>query len=395
MTKAVRVLSISTLFPNAAKPGFGLFVARQAQALARRGDVEMVVISPQALAPPPLDRILGGQEVCALPASARDWGVEVHYPRYRYLPRLSTRWNPALIARAVLPLARRLHAETPFDVVDAQFFYPDGPAAARVARALGLPLSIKARGSDIILWGQRPYALRQLLTAADAAAGLLSVSAALRRDMIAFGMDGDKIALHYTGLDHALFRPLPRAEARAACADLVPADGQLLVTVGNLIEAKGQHLVIAAMADLPGARLVVAGYGPRDAALRALASQLGLSDRVYFAGGMKPDRLAVLMAAADAMVLVSEREGLANAWVEALACGTPLVISDVGGAREVVTSASAGRIVERSSAAVVAGVRDLLANRPSQAEAAAHAERFSWDENAAQLAAYYARIAGT
>jgi teichuronic acid biosynthesis glycosyltransferase TuaC len=110
---------------------------------------------------------------------------------------------------------------------------------------------------------------------------------------------------------------------------------------------------------------------------------------------MKPDRLAVLLAAADAMVLVSEREGLANAWVEALACGTPLVISDVGGAREVVTSASAGRIVERSSAAVVAGVRDLLANRPSQAEAAAHAERFSWDENAAQLAAYYARIAGT
>ena len=390
----MRVLSISTLFPNAARPGFGLFVARQAQALARRGDVEMVVISPQALAPPPLDRILGSQEVRALPASARDWGVEVHYPRYRYLPRLSTRWNPALIARAVLPLARQLHAETPFDVVDAQFFYPDGPAAARVARALGLPLSIKARGSDIILWGQRPYALRQLLMAADAAAGLLSVSAALRRDMIALGMDGDKIALHYTGLDHALFRPLPRSEARAACADLVPAEGPLLVTVGNLIEAKGQHLVIAAMADLPDARLVVAGYGPRDAALRALASQLGVSDRVHFAGGMKPDRLAVLLAAADAMVLVSEREGLANAWVEALACGTPLVISDVGGAREVVTSASAGRIVERSSAAVAAGVRDLLANRPSQAEVSAHAARFSWDENAAQLAAYYARIAG-
>jgi teichuronic acid biosynthesis glycosyltransferase TuaC len=389
----LRVLSISTLFPNAARPGFGLFVARQAQALARRGDVEMVVVSPQAIAPWPLDRILNSPAERGLPARTHDWGVEVHYPRFAYVPRLGVRWNPALIARAVLPLARRLHAEKPFDIVDAQFFYPDGPAAARIAKSLGLPLSIKARGSDIILWGKRPYALRQLLSAADAAAGLLSVSAALRRDMIAFGMEGEKIALHYTGLDHALFRPLPRAEVRRACVDLAPAEVPLLATVGNLIEAKGQHLVIAALAQLPGAHLVVAGYGPQEAALRALATSLGFEGRVHFAGRMKPERLAVLLAAADVMVLASEREGLANAWVEALACGTPLVITDVGGAREVVTGPSAGRIVDRSSPAIAAGLRDLLANLPSQSEAAAHAARFSWEENAAQLAAYYARIA--
>ncbi len=390
----LRVLSISTLFPSAARPGFGLFVARQAEALARRGDVELVVVHPVAIAPPPFHRLFNKPEELALGPSAHDWGVEVHYPRYPYIPRIGVRWNARLIARAVLPLALRLHAERQFDVVDAQFFFPDGPAAARIARALGLPLSIKARGSDIILWGHRPFARRQMLAAAEQAAGLLAVSEALKRDMALLGMDAAKIAVHYTGLDHALFRPAPRAEARAAMAQLVPGDGPLLATVGNLITAKGQDLVIAAVAQLPGARLVLAGKGPEEGRLRALAVQAGVADRVHFAGSVKPGQLAVLLAAADVMVLTSEREGLANAWVEALACGAPLVISDVGGAREVLRDDSAGRIVERNAAAIATGVREVLAAPPAQDAVAAHAARFSWEDNAAQLAAHFRRIAG-
>ncbi|WP_369675640.1 hypothetical protein, partial [Enterococcus faecium] len=98
----------------------------------------------------------------AIPAVERDGPVTVHHPRFPLLPGLSGRFNPELIARAVLPLVRRLHAQAPFDLVDAQFFYPDGPAAARIARALGLPLAIKARGSDIHYWGTRPAALAQM-----------------------------------------------------------------------------------------------------------------------------------------------------------------------------------------------------------------------------------------
>jgi teichuronic acid biosynthesis glycosyltransferase TuaC len=388
----LRVLSISTLFPNAARPAFGLFVARQAQALARRGDTEMVVINPVAIAPPPFDRFINSAEERALPTTAQDWGVTVHYPRFPYIPRYGVRWNAALIARAVLPLARRLHAEQPFDLVDAQFFYPDGPAAAEVAKALGLPLSIKARGSDIILWSQRPYARKQLLAAADQAAGMLAVSEALKQDMVAMGMAEDKITVHYTGLDHTRFRPLPRAEARAASTALVPGDGKLLVSVGNLVHHKGQHMVIEALQQFPDTRLVLAGKGVEEARLRALVAQLGLTERVHFAGSVKPDQLAVLLSAADVMVLASEREGLANAWVEALACGTPIVIAEAGGAREVVRDASAGQIIERNAAAIVEGVRAVLANPPSQAEAAPNAARFSWESNAEKLAEYYQRL---
>ncbi len=392
----LRVLSLSTLFSSAARPGFGLFVARQAEALAMRGDVELVVVNPVAIAPQPIDRLINSPETRALPEQTRDWGAEVHYPRYPWLPRIGPRWNPALIARAVLPLAGRLHAKQPFDLVDAQFFYPDGPAAARIASALGLPLSIKARGSDIHLWGDKAFARLAMLAAADQAGGLLAVSGALKADMAAMGMDAAKIAVHYTGLDHARFRPLPRTETRAALVAetglAIPAEVPLLIGVGNLIPLKGHDLSISALAHVPDAHVIIAGTGPEAEALRRQARELGLEARVHLLGSVKPDALARWLAAADLFVLPSEREGLANAWIEALACGTPLVISDVGGAREVVTSPSAGRLAPRDPRSIAAAVCEVLADPPTQSDVAENAARFSWDENAAQLAAHYQRI---
>ncbi len=367
-------------------------MARQFEALIARGDVDLTVINPRSVWQS--GRVPDRPDLTA--------GYPVYRPRFFSIPRFGARWNPALIARAVLPLARRLHAEAPFDLIDAQFFYPDGPAAALVAKVLGLPLSIKARGSDIHYWGTKPFARRKMLVAARQAARVLSVSEALKQDMVALGMPAEKIAVHYTGLDHGVFHTVDRQAARQEIAAWdpedeitpVPADGKLLVSTGNLIPLKGQALVIEALAILPDVRLLLAGSGPDHAALRQQAAQLGLSDRVHF-GAYVPTELSILLAAADAMVLPSEREGLANAWIEALACGTPLVITDVGGAREVVTSPAAGRLVERNPLAIAAGIRELLANPPSQAEVAAHAARFSWDANAAQLTEHYRLVAGS
>ena len=146
------------------------------------------MINPIGLPPWPLSLHRRYRDLRRLPSEELRGGVRVLRPRYRLIPAIGGRLNPAGIARAVLPLARRLHRQAPFAAVDAQFFYPDGPAAARLARALGLPLSIKARGSDIALWGAKAYARRAMLAAAEQAAGLLSVSQALKRDMVALGM---------------------------------------------------------------------------------------------------------------------------------------------------------------------------------------------------------------
>ena len=383
-----RVLSIATLFPNAQQPRFGTFVARQLEALAARGDWDVTVINPIGVPPVPMGRYTA---LARAAVTGVEGGVTVHRPRFTLIPNVGGPINPRMIARAVLPLARRLHALAPFDLVDAQFFYPDGPAAARIAEALGLPLSIKARGADIQFWGGKAYALRQMRRAAEQAAGLLAVSRALAADMAELGLPHEKLTIHYTGLDHALFRPADRGESRARLArELgVPAEGALLATVGALIPRKGQQLVIRALARVPDARLALVGTGPDQAALATLVRESGMDARVHYLGSLDHERLPVVLSAADAMVLPSSSEGLANAWVEALACGCPLVITDAGGARELVTRPEAGRIVAREADAIAAAVREMLADPPARKTVAACAEGFSWEANAAALAEYY------
>ena len=388
-----RLLSLATLYPNTSAPRFGTFVARSLEGLAARGDWQVTVINPIGVPPVRFGRYRALAEAAVDGVEHR---VSVHRPIFPLLPRYGAPLNPRLIARTVLPLARRLHAEAPFDLVDAQFFYPDGPAAARIARTLGLPFAVKARGADISYWGERGYALRAMHEAAGEAATLLAVSEALADDMVALGFPRDKIAVHYTGLDRDLFHPLDRIECRRHIAAhfgfALPAGAPLLATVGALIPRKGQGIVIRALARVPEARLLLVGDGPDKDDLVGLASREGVAGRVRFPGSLDHTLLPVVLSAADAMVLPSASEGLANAWVEALACGCPLVISDAGGARELLTSQEAGRIVERTPEAVAEAVMALLAAPPDREAVAAMAERFSWPAHAEALDQIYSEI---
>jgi glycosyltransferase involved in cell wall biosynthesis len=382
----LRVLTLSTLYPDAGRPNFGGFVERQTLAFAARDGVEVAVASGFGLPPWPLSlhphyrarrRMAGGI-----------WnGVPVHRVPFRTLPRLPAGAGRAL-AEAMLPRLRRLRERFAFDVIDAEFFWPDGVAAMHLSRALGVPFSIKARGSDIHHWGDVPGVRAQMVEAAHEAGGLLAVSAALKRSMTELGMPGDRIMVHYTGIDLKRFRPVGRPAAKAALG----VDGPLLVSAGALIPLKGQKLAIEALRELPGVSLILVGDGPERARLEALARPMG--ERVRFLGNRPHGELPGLLAAADAMVLPSEREGLANVWVEALACGTPLVISDVGGAREVVGQPEAGRLVARDPAAIARGVREVLADAADPRSVRKAAERFSWERNAAELEAHLARLLG-
>jgi len=394
------VLALSTLYPNAVNPRFGTFVARSLEALAKRGDWRVTLVNPIGLPPLALGRY---RPLAELAPMSVEGGVTVHRPHFTLIPRIGARRNAAAIARAALPLVQAIHAETPIDVIDAQFFFPDGPAAALIARGLkqagGLPLSIKARGSDITFWGEQSFARQQMLDAARAATGLLAVSRNLASQMAAMGMDEGKITLHYTGLDRDRFRPFGHTRLRSQLSRelgfAIPDNAPLLACVGALIERKGQAIAIAALQTIPGARLILVGNGADEASLRALAVNLGVADRVHFAGSIDHDLMPLILSAADVMVLPTVSEGLANAWVEALACGTPVVTCDVGGARELIASDTAGRLVARDPDAVAAGINAVLNNPPPREAVAALAEAFSWEANAAALAAHYERLVAT
>lgn len=389
----LRVLTISTLFPNAARPSFGVFVENQTLALAASPEVEVRVINPIGLPPFPLSLHPHYRDLRNLPVEENWKGLRVARPPMLTIPGLSGRFNPNLLARAARPVIEGWREEGfVFDVMDAQFFYPDGPAAACLAAELGVSLLIKARGADIHYWGRRPGCREKITSAATQAGSLLAVSQSLARDMAAMGMDAGKIAVHYTGCDLALFRPRDRNVAKAE----LRVTGPLVVSLGALIPRKGHDLVIEAMTEIKEATLLLVGEGPERQRLQSLIQRRGLADRVRLLGSLPHAALAEVLAAADVMALASESEGLANAWIEALACGTPVVTPEVDGATEAIDRPAAGRLLrDRSPPAIAAAIRSILAAPPAPAIVRESAERFSWERNGRQLHEHLTRLAAT
>jgi glycosyltransferase involved in cell wall biosynthesis len=377
----LRVLVLSTLFPDATRPNFGIFVERQTLALAQCPDVAVQIVAPIGIPPAPLDRLPRYRRIAALPKQEAWKGLQVHRPRFRNYPGTGGRFHARCLADAVTPLLHQIRRDFPFDVIDAEFFFPDGVAAVVLGRRFDVPVSIKARGSDIHHWGRKPATAAQIRAAGQAADGLLSVSEAMRNDMASLGLPRERIECIVTGVDFSRFAPADRAEAKAALG----VAGPLVLSVGALIPLKGHQIVIDAVAALPGVQLWIAGEGPHHAQLAAQIARLGLADRVRLLGSVPHAELPRLLTAADAMALASEREGLANAWLEALASGTPIVIPDVGGARQVVQSDAGGRIVARTAEAFATALTALLAAPPDPAAVRATVAPFTWAANSERL----------
>jgi teichuronic acid biosynthesis glycosyltransferase TuaC len=177
-------------------------------------------------------------------------------------------------------------------------------------------------------------------------------------------------------VDLALFRPVERELTRKKLG----MDQFCLLSVGYLNPRKGHDLIISALPVMPDVRLLIAGSGPDRKKLEALATAAGVADRVTFLGPLPQDTLREYYGAADALVLASSREGWANVLLEAMACGTPVVASNVWGTPEVVCCPAAGVLMpSRTPQGVAEGVRQLRASYPDHAATRAYAEGFSWD----------------
>jgi glycosyltransferase involved in cell wall biosynthesis len=233
------------------------------------------------------------------------------------------------------------------------------------------------------------YRLRgpQLAFAVRRADRVVAVSEDLRALAIAAGAAPERVRTLPNGVDPALFQPRDRAAARRALG--LPEDGCYLLTVGSLSTRKGVHLVLAALAALAKAGrfldlryLVVGGAGAEGAegeALRRQAAELGLGERVVFAGPRRRDELPDWYNAADLFVLPSSLEGCPNVVVEALACGTPVIATPAGGTRQLLADPESGVILpERTAAAVAQGVAAALSRPWARTRIAARMAARSW-----------------
>ncbi len=386
----MRILTFSSLYPNSVQPSQGIFVENRLRELLRSGEVESRVICPVPWAPVGSQFLSGYAVYRKIETQAVRHGIAVSYPRYFLIPKFGMTLAPGTMFLSLYWSVRKLISDGyDFDLIDAHYFYPDGVAAAMIGRLLNKPVVITARGTDINLIPAYDLPRRQILWAAEQASGLITVCQALKDTLVEMGVDDAKIHALRNGVDLVRFQPQNRTEAKAAFG----ASGKTLLSVGHLIERKGHDLVIRALPELPDYQLLIAGDGPEREPLHALAAELGVTKRIRFLGAVRPENMAQLYNAGDGLILASSREGWANVLLEAMACGTPVVASNVWGTPEVVTSAEAGILMhERTPHGVAQGVRKLFENLPAHSETRRYAEGFSWDPTTAGQMALFQKI---
>jgi glycosyltransferase involved in cell wall biosynthesis len=373
----MKLLTFSTLFPNTEQPNHGIFVETRLRYLLASGKAESRVVAPVPWFPSTHPRFGKYARFARVPASEVRHGIEVVHPRYAHLPKIGMETAPWLMAQSVKPAIGRIIDEGyDFDVIDSHYFYPDGVAAVQLGRYFNKPVVVTARGSDVSLIPQHRIARKLIQGAAARANAVITVCDALKKELVQLGVDAAKITPLRNGVDLQRFQPGDRAALRADLG----LTGFVMLSVGHLLPVKGHDLAIAAMPMLPDATLLIAGAGPLHDRLAALARELGVQDRVRFLGSVPQPELPRYYGAADALVLASSREGWANVLLESMACGTPVVASNVWGTPEVVTAPAAGVLMkERSAQGLVDAVRQLRADYPDHAATRRYAEGYSWD----------------
>ncbi|MEE9355066.1 MAG: glycosyltransferase family 4 protein [Methylococcaceae bacterium] len=374
----MRILTFTTLYPNQVQTTHGLFVERRLRYLLELEGIEAIVVAPVPWFPFKSAKLGRYADYSRVLKKENRHGVTIYHPRYPLIPKVGMTVAPVLLAFAVLPFIKKMMVNGgDFDLIDAHYFYPDGVAAAIIGKVLNKPVVITARGTDINLIPQYLLPRKMITWAARQSRGVITVCEALKIELINLGADGKKIHALRNGVNLNEFYPMDRENMQFKYQITRPT----LLSVGHLLERKGHHLVIQAMKDLPDYELLIAGDGEERKRLQKLAVTEQVSDRVRFLGALTPDRLAEVYNAVDILVLASSREGWANVLLESMACGTPVIATNIWGTPEVVTTPDAGLLMsERSATAIVKATKQLLENYPSREKTHHYAENFSWDE---------------
>lgn len=375
----MRIEVLTSLYPSAVRAVEGVFAERRWLGMQARGHAVRVT-QPLPLASRwlPLAR---WRSLARIPARETRAGIEVERPRYLHLP-ARPRANAAAFARAGLRALARRPAP---DAVVLDYAWP-AAAAVRALRARRIPCVVSGRGSDVLEVAGEAGLSDELAHALRAAGHWCAVSRDLLAVMDRLGARPGHGVLVPNGVDPELFRPRPRAEARAALG--LAQAGRLVLVCGHLIERKDPLLALATFERGAGPedRLVFLGRGPLEPALEAAIRARGLGPRVELRGEVAPAELARWYAAADLLLLTSRREGRPNVVLEALASGRPVLATDAGGTRELLGEAHASMLARTRAPEALGGqLASLLATPFEPAQLAASVAHLTWSASLAAL----------
>lgn len=389
----MKLLILSHMYPRPQAPIFGLFVHDQVKQLARHADV--LVVSPTPWVPPGLDRLQAKWAAyAATPPQLTLEGVTVHYPRYLNLPgQRGFAPSAFLYGAAVTRYVTRLRSHFDFELIHAHAVVPDGFAAAKIGRRWQVPVICTIHGAEVNVYPDRTWlthwVTRQAIGAVDQ---LVAVSAALKRQTLRLACPQREIEVIPNGVDLQQFNLRDKQQLRAELG--LPLNVPILLYASRLDPAKGLSYLLAAfkalLAGCPHCLLVLLGDGPYRGHLVQEIEALGLQSNVTLAGPRPHAEIARWMSAADLVVQPSLHEGSPLPVYEALACGRPLIATQVGGIPELITSEAYGLLVPPADvAALSAALRRGVQTAWDAAHIRRYGQQFAWEQMAGRLMTLY------
>ncbi|WP_019028744.1 glycosyltransferase family 4 protein [Colwellia piezophila] len=373
----MNILVLTTLYPNNIQHRHGIFIENRVKELVKRYPAAKVkVLAPVPYFPAwlPINEYKKYSAVIEQEVRAN---IEVFHPKYLVIPKIGMNMTPHFLYRTCLTSIAEIQDEGfSIDVIDAHYFYPDGVVASWIGKKLNIPVMVTARGSDINVIPENKIARKRIIKALMNIDASASVSQALADEMVKLAPLAKPPVVLRNGVDLDFFHPkVPKPQLPFTLSQ----DEKLILSVGNLIELKGHHLVIEALSTLPKIKLVIVGDGVMKAKLQQQVQQLGLTARVHFTGNIQQSELPGYYVCADLLVLASSREGMPNVLLESLACGTPVVATDVGGSPEVINNADVGElIIKRTAKSIAQALDNVLSKNMTSNSIRLLAQNSSW-----------------
>lgn len=380
----LRVLSLSCVYPNARDSNLGLFVWSRLRHLSDWAEVKVIAPIPQ------IDYSRSRVGRGAIPKKEWDGPIETFRPAWIYPPG-GYAANPIFLFLRLLPLVAGLRNRYGFHVIDAHFAFPDGIAASVLSRALGVPFTVTLRGNET-MHACYPWRRRLMAWSLKKASAIFTLSEELKRFAISLGVDEARVRVVPNGIDTETFYERDRSQCRQKHS--IRQDRKLILSAGALIERKGHHRVMQALASLLREKLkvelIIAGgrgrEGQYENEIRKQVIELGLQANVRIVGEVSPGELAEFMCAADVFCLASSREGWPNVIHEAMACGVPVVATRVGAIEDMIPSADYGLIVPSGdSAALARALQDALGKKWNGTAIATRAHSRTWTQVAKEV----------
>ena len=349
----LRIAVVTRYFPSSAEPWQGRSAYQTLRLLARQTDLH--VFCPNAAYPrifKPRSRIYSG-----LDPTFKTPDVSASYHDIPAFPLLTRPVNGWLAARSLLPFVSKFKP----DLIFSFFAYPDGYAALKIGQALGIPVAVMSIGSDLNNIGD-PISAMHTRTVLRKSDFVLTVSESLRTRALSMGADPMRSRSILNGCDPAVFHVRSRAEARGQLQ--IDEAAKAVVYIGRLDVRKGLRELVEAVASLrpthPSLQVYLVGEGPDRAVIERTIQTYSGAGNIHMMPSCSFNDVAIWMAAADLVTLPSYMEGCPNVVIEALACGRPVVATNVGGIPELLEGECGMLVPPRDPAALARALASVL-----------------------------------